>query len=263
MSASRHRLASRLNSRAARPWLWLAGCLLAVAYAGLYATEVLPLSKRWQAIYSNGGIPDGYGIRGIDVSHYQGDIDWERVSHATIKGDPVAFCIIKGTEGREMDDANLDFNLPTARRFGLTVGAYHYFKPNVPAADQAANYISHVRLEPGDLAPVLDIEEAGALDTTDLREAALTWLLIVEDHYGKTPILYANPKFRRRYLNTPDFDRFPYWVAHYYVDSPVSYVEWFFWQHTDRGRLTGIRGFVDLDVFNGSMYALKQLCLPR
>ena len=74
----------------------------------------------------------------------------------------------------------------------------------------------------------------------------------VEKHYGATPILYTSYRFRKDYLNTPEFDRYPFWIAHYYVDK-LSYTgEWKFWQHSDRGHVDGIKGEVDVNVFNGT-----------
>ena len=73
----------------------------------------------------------------------------------------------------------------------------------------------------------------------------------VEKHYSVTPILYTGYKFRTSYLNTPDFDHYPYWIAHYYVDTLEYKGEWAFWQHTDAGRVDGINGDVDINVFNG------------
>lgn len=93
------------------------------------------------------------------------------------------------------------------------------------------------------------------------RRRILTWLHIVEDQYHVKPILYTYYKFKEKYLSDQRFDSYPYWIAHYYVDKMEYKGEWKFWQHTDAGRLSGIKGYVDFNLYNGSYYDLKQLCL--
>lgn len=236
---------------------------LLVGWSVLFFFLMKPYSEVWQAIYHNAGIPEGYEIRGIDVSHYQGHINWQRLSLTDIKDTPISFAIIKATEGVTVDDDNFDDNFRDSRRYGLLRGAYHFFTPDEPASAQAAHFISRVHLEKGDLPPVLDIETVGDLSPQDIHDAVLTWLLLTEDHYGAKPILYTNLNFKLRYLNSPDFDQYPFWIAHYYVKNVGWKGKWHFWQHTDRGRLPGIPTFVDFNVFNGSMYALKQLCVTK
>ena len=75
------------------------------------------------------------------------------------------------------------------------------------------------------------------------------------------PIIYTYYKFKTAYLSTPVFDDYPYWIAHYYVDKIEYAGEWKFWQHTDAGKLPGIKGYVDINLYNGSFYDLKQLCI--
>ena len=89
------------------------------------------------------------------------------------------------------------------------------------------------------------------------------WLDIVENHYGVKPIIYTYYKFKTRYLNDSVFDDYPYWIAHYYVDKVEYKGEWKFWQHTDAGKLPGIKGYVDFNIYNGSFYDLRQLCIQN
>lgn len=241
---------------------WLGLGLLAGWCVFLY-TFTRPYNNVWQAVYHNAGIPDGFDVRGIDVSHYQGVINWERVSRADIKDAPVSFVIMKATEGERYIDKQFHRNFRESLRYGLLRGAYHYFSPDVSPTKQAALYTDSVKLEPGDLPPVLDIEDVGTLSAEEIRDAALTWLLLVEDHYGAKPILYTNLRFKQRYLSGKEFDRYPFWIAHYYVPKLTWDGEWKFWQHTDRGRLPGIQTFVDFNVYNGSMYNLRTYCIKR
>ena len=101
-------------------------------------------------------------------------------------------------------------------------GAYHYYSPLTSAKLQAKHFCKVVQLDEKDLPPVLDVEETGALSKRELQKEVKIWLNYVEKHYGATPIIYASYSFKMQYLNSPDFDKYPFWIAHYYVDSPVQ-----------------------------------------
>lgn len=227
----------------------------------VYIYFVVPYSLKWQALNGNEVYPEGFSIHGIDISHHQGDIDWHKVKNATVNGETISFIFIKATEGENHLDKNFNDNFYQARDNGFLRGAYHYFKPNVSASAQAKYFLKQVHLEEGDLPPVLDIEEKGNLSVENLRTASLTWLREVEEKYGVPPIIYTNYKFKKDYLSTKEFNRYPYWIAHYYVHSLTYNGKWRFWQHTDRGHIDGIKEKVDLDIYNGSMYDLKRLCI--
>ena len=122
--------------------------------------------------------------------------------------------------------------------------------------------LEKVKLEEGDLPPVLDIEHAPKdKSIEEFQRDILTWLHIVEDRYHVKPILYTYYKFKEKYLSAPVFDDYPYWIAHYYVPKIEYKGAWKFWQHTDAGRLPGIKGPVDFNVYNGSYYDLKKLTI--
>ncbi len=121
-----------------------------------------------------GKLPDNYSIHGIDVSHHQGTIDWDKVATATIADDArVEFVFIKATEGKSHLDRNFQRNFRKAGQYGLIRGAYHYFSPNVSGDRQARYFMDNVQLEEGDLPPVLDIEEIGDQTPETLRKEAL------------------------------------------------------------------------------------------
>lgn len=140
-------------------------------------------------------------------------------------------------------------------------GAYHYFIPKTDARKQADFFIRTVQLAKGDLPPVLDVETTGKQSPQELKTAVKTWLDRVEAHYGVKPILYTSYKFKKRYLSDSIFNAYPYWIAHYYVDSVRYEGKWHFWQHTDVGTVPGIEEEVDLNVFNGTMEELLELTL--
>lgn len=200
-------------------------------------------------------------VHGVDVSHHQGEIDWPRLSLATYRERPINFVFMKATEGGDFVDDSFRSNFAAARECGLVRGAYHFFLPDVSADAQAYNFISQVQLQPGDLPPVLDVEVMGKGGAEQLRQGVARWLAIVERHYGVAPIIYASYKFKTSYLENPPFTRYPYWIAHYYVDDLEYKGAWRFWQHTDRGELDGIRGHVDLNIFNGNLEELMQITI--
>ena len=201
-------------------------------------------------------------IHGIDISHYQGEINWDKLSDATIDGFPLKFVIVKSTEGSSAVDENFNDNFYQAREYGFIRGAYHFWSNKSSARAQANFFLKQVHLEEGDLPPVLDVEHKPQnRSIEDFQRDVLTWLHIVEDKYHVKPIIYTYYKFKEQYLSAPVFDDYPYWIAHYYVEKVEYKGKWKFWQHTDAGRLDGIRGYVDLNIFNGSFYELKRLTI--
>ena len=136
------------------------------------------------------------------------------------------------------------------------------YNPKTDPIRQADFFINSVKLDSGDLPPVLDIEKRGK-DENQLRRDLKLWLDKIEQHYKVKPILYTSYKFKTRYLNDSVFNSYPYWIAHYYVDSVEYRGEWKFWQHTDVGTLPGIREKVDLNIFNGSLEELQLMTIKK
>ena len=222
---------------------------------------VNPFSFRWQAIYGDAIYPDSFEIRGIDISHYQRNIDWEKLRNANVKDQPLRFVFIKATEGVSIIDENFNENFYQARQNGIIRGAYHFFTPDADPQAQARFFLRQVHLEPGDLPPILDVEKSGRLGPQQLQHAVLTWLNEVEKHYGVRPIIYTGYKFRINYLTDSVFNDYPYWIAHYYVDHLEYKGKWDFWQYTDVGRVEGIDGFVDCNLFNGDLEQMMRLTI--
>lgn len=261
-SRGRRRSSSFLQRYPRWAW-WIGGTAVIVLYVFLfYHFFVGPTGFRWRALYGDAEYPEGYEIHGIDISHYQGKIDWEQLKNAMIKGCPVRFVIIKSTEGSSQLDENFRENFNQVRDFGFIRGVYHFWSNKSTAREQAYYFLDQVHLTDGDLPPVLDIEHKPAdKSVEDFQRDVLTWLHIVEDKYHAKPIIYTYYKFKEQYLSAPVFDDYPYWIAHYYVDKVQYKGKWKFWQHTDVGKLPGIKGYVDFNIYNGSYYELKQLCI--
>lgn len=243
----------------------LAGLLVVFLSVGFYWLFIRPYAYRWKPCYGMKGygvcLPCSYEVHGIDISHYQGDIDWAMLSMQREGEFPIRFVFMKATEGGDHLDENFASNFEQARRHGFIRGAYHFFIPRTDALRQADFFIRTAALDSADLPPVLDVETTGGKSKSELQRAVKTWLDRVERHYGVKPILYTSYKFKLQYLNDSIFNTYPYWIAHYYVDSVRYEGAWHFWQHTDAGIVPGIEGNVDLNVFNGTRSGLDSLRL--
>lgn len=192
-------------------------------------------------------------IPGIDVSYYQGDIDWQSVKDAG-----TAFAFARATYGTTKVDPKFADNWQVMRNAGVVRGAYHFFVASEDALEQANFFINTVgSLSSGDLPPVLDVE-AGSGTSGSLVNDVQTWLSTVEQKLGVTPMIYTAPSYWNEYM-TAGFGKYPLWVAEYGVTTPKSvngWSEWTFWQHSQSGSVAGIEGTVDLDYFNGSLSEL-------
>ena len=194
--------------------------------------------------------------RGIDVSHYQGRIDWRAV-----EAEGIGFAYMKATEGATFTDPTFRRNWAAAGETRIVRGAYHRFRAGRDGAAQADHFLAVVSLREGDLPPVLDVESTDGVSDARLVRGVRAWLAEVERRTGKRPIVYTKPGFRRAHLGTA-LDDYPLWIAEYGVDSP-SVDPWHFWQHSERGRVAGIANAVDLDRFNGSHAELRKLAVGR
>ncbi len=199
---------------------------------------------------------DRLPARGVDVSHYQGHVDWSAVEKAG-----VGFAFVKATEGTTYADPTFRRHWAALGETRILRGAYHRFKPTRDAAAQAEHFLAVVPVREGDLPPVLDVEATDGVSDARLIRGVRTWLSTVERRTGVRPVVYTKPGFRRAHLGAA-LDDYPLWIAEYGVDSP-SHPRWTFWQHSERGRVPGIERIVDLDRFNGSHAELRQLAVVR
>lgn len=260
-----------VSRRRAAPWRrYLGLAVLAVGIVGLagylrYQRQIHRYARRTYASFTFGSLTgrektpllSGYSVHGIDVSAYQGKIDWKTVAENNVR-----FAFIKASEGVTLRDSRFQRNWKQARAAGIYCGAYHYFQPNYDGAKQANLFTRTVPLSPGDLPPVLDVEAPEFHDVAVMRRGVGIWLRLVERHYGVKPILYSNYSFYKRYL-AGHFDDYPLWLAHYEVESPkLPRDKWIIWQHSDEAYIPGIRGTVDFNVFQGNFESLLALRIP-
>ena len=188
---------------------------------------------------------------GIDVSHYQGVIDWERVK---LSGQhPVEFMFAKASQGVTIRDEQYLRNMDEARRVGILVGSYHYFSSGGNGVDQCDYFMETIRDVPQDLLPVVDVEECPrSWGPLSLRRNLRDFLLRMEQKYGIRPIIYTNIFFYNMYLAN-EFKDYILFIARYSDEEPVPIdgADWTIWQFSERGRVDGIRHHVDLDCING------------
>jgi lysozyme len=255
---------NKSRRRALRNFLFLtfllgAGFLLYLAYLW-YRTEELKFVR-----YPEFGIPIPYGyeIHGIDVSKYQRQISWEAVRGMEVQGVRLHFAFIKATEGLTSTDPFFRRNWRKAKGAGMVRGAYHFFIASRDGKRQAEHFIDEVSLRPGDLPPVLDVEQAFGMSSAQIRKEVSRWLDVVEQYYGVRPIIYTNVDFYEKHLQG-SFDDYPLWVAHYLQPNrPRIRRSWSFWQHSEKGKVNGILSLVDFNVFNGDSADFRSLLLPE
>jgi lysozyme len=198
-------------------------------------------------------------IQGIDVSNWDGRVDWAKVKKAG-----VTFAFAKATEGERAIDHTFKANWAGMQAAGLIRGAYHYARPRHDAATQANHFFNVVQPGPGDLPLVLDLENAGGLRHKKLAEWAKTFLDEIEDLMGEKGIFYSYGPFWEHEMGNPK-DNFgsPLWLASYTHKPrvPHAWDNWTFWQYTSKGRVSGVHTHVDRNHFRGSLTELNDLTL--
>ena len=181
-------------------------------------------------------------IMGIDVSHYQGQINWNEVARSS----DVHYVYIKATEGAELEDNMFRSNLRGARRAGLKVGVYHFYIPSVSPQRQFQNLRQAVALKEMDLLPIIDIERRGRDDLPTFQRNLKTFIQLVERHYGVKPVLYCSRDFYNKHLSGP-FTSYKYMIARYHPEIPelCDNAAFVMWQFSSTSYVRGIRGHVD------------------
>lgn len=204
-------------------------------------------------LFLNNPSPSQHPIAGVDLSHYQGTVDWEILSNEDIQ-----FAYIKATEGSSHVDEQFAANWQQAGKTSLKVGAYHFFSFDSPGETQAMNFITSVGIRDGMLPPAIDVEyyadkRNNPPDSKAVQEQLQAMICQIESYYQTTPVIYATEEVWERYLKG-HFDDYPIWIRNV-ITKPKIQEPWTFWQYTNRARLKGYTGeetFIDLNVFHGS-----------
>ncbi|MBQ0050104.1 MAG: glycosyl hydrolase family 25 [Bacteroidales bacterium] len=183
---------------------------------------------------------------GIDVSHYQGQIDWQAVA----REGKTKYVFCKATESTTLVDNTFQYNLREAKRAGIPVGCYHFFSATTSGEAQLRHFMKNVDVRQLDVVPMLDVEVRGKASLEEFHRQIRAWLKGFEEHYHFKPILYASVNFYNKYL-AGAFDDYIYMIAKYGegCPNPQGAIPFAMWQYTSSGSVSGIRGRVDLSCF--------------
>lgn len=178
---------------------------------------------------------------GIDVSHHQGNINWKKVA----ANKNIQFVYIKATEGSSLKDSHYKQNIKAARAAGLKVGSYHVYSGRTTAYEQFANFKSEVKVSQQDLIPVLDIE---AVHCGKLYMKRVDKLLeLMENHYGKKPMIYTTARVYYTHFADKKYSKYQFFIASY---GRYPRCRFTLWQHSEKGKVSGISGNVDVSCFH-------------
>jgi len=195
---------------------------------------------------------------GLDVSEYQGEIDWTLVKSIE-SSYPLEFVLIRATAGNDREDLQFKKNWLGAKKRKMIRGAYHYYRPNENSLEQAQLFIKTVQLHKGDLPPVLDIEKLPKEQSLDSLKIGLKrWLKAVEAHYKVKPIIYTGEKYYDDFLKE-EFSDYLFWIANYNFYREKIGEDWLFWQFTEKASVSGIKGNVDVNIYNGDVEQLRYI----
>ena len=220
-------------------------------------------------------MPQGTNGYGIDVSHYLGRIDWDKVAQipyhkdtriqekdATTASVSIGFAFVKATEGADITDDYAKRNIEGAREAGIPVGAYHVMTM-ADAGKQAENFFANSYLEKGDLAPVIDLEDPyfKGVKKDDVRKQIKSLASLFEKKYGTKPIIYCSHNYSNVIDVEKHFPNYPLWIARYVTTTKPEMAD--IWQFADNGRIPGIRIPVDLSAFYCKSYRLSDLTIKK
>ena len=192
-----------------------------------------------------------YPVQDIDISHYQEVIDLEKVSQENID-----FVFMKATEGHDYIDPNFEYNWEETDRLGIKRGAYHFFSMRSSGTDQGEKIIEVVPYDENSMPPVIDIEIPTTHTEGVVKKELSDLIAVLKDHYHKEPILYVTYYTYNAYINAyikDDFQNAPIWIRDI-LKPPLLYGgrNWTFWQFPDQGRINGINGDVDKNVYKST-----------
>jgi lysozyme len=203
----------------------------------------------------------GVFVEGIDVSHWQGNINWSKVSN-----DGIHFALMKASEARTYKDNKFERNWKGCKDYGIARGAYHFFRPNTGGKVQADNLLEQLDKVNygggGDLIPTIDCEDYDGSGKAKYRKDLQACLDRLEQKIGKKPMIYTLRSFWKK-IGNPDFSSYPLWVVDLSSTSkprlPKHWATYVIWQYTFTGSVSGISGDVDRDRFRGGLSDLGSI----
>ena len=198
-------------------------------------------------------VKDNEQLWGIDISHYQTDIDWSQ-----LQNEKPHFMFIKASEGANLQDNKYISYYTEARKLGIPVGSYHFFSYKSTGIEQAKNFLAVAQHSTGDLIPVLDAEYTRSIpaDKEKVTAELNDFVNAVYEKLGYYPIIYCNYKYVHEYLTEAIQKKCKLWIVEY-KNQPIA--DWALWQKTNKFKLAAIKGHVDLNLLNGNQTKLQEL----
>ncbi len=203
-----------------------------------------------------------YKIRGLDISHHPGEINWDE-----IKKNNFSFIFIKATEGDDHVDGKYEEYIRESSAIGLKTGAYHYYSLRISGKVQAENFINAVKKSGINLPPAIDLEFGGNSrirpSPQDFEKELNEYIKIIRDYYNLPPIIYTTYDFNKKYLSRINISiEYYLWIRNIFFEpGKLDGRDWTFWQFKSRGRVKGIKGFADINVFRYSEDEFKNIQL--
>lgn len=196
---------------------------------------------------------------GIDISSYQGYIDWAKVS----SDKDIRFVYIKATEGATYRSPHYAHNITQARRYGLLVGSYHYLTSTSTIDEQFRNFSTYALKTVQDLMPMLDVEVRGNWSRSQLIDSVGKFCDLVENYYGVQPMIYSTMGFYNKNL-TPHFNKHKLYIGRYSNSEPeINWEgEYTIWQYSESGIIPGIDAYVDLCRYRKDRW-IDEILLPK
>jgi len=250
MSAVRYKKPTRSRSKkkkkSSKKWGWISLIVSILAISGIGYYTIID-KKPMTVVSFRKTVPPGFASIGIDVSHHQGKIDWEKLMLKSGFDSIIHFVYCKATEGTTHIDTQWENNRTALNNLGILNGAYHFFNPKTPPRPQVENFLSVWKKRDIDLPPVLDVETEGLSDS-DLIGKMKIWLTDVEKQTGMRPIIYTSLNFYETKFQTV-FPDYKFWIAAYSRKPPsIQENRIIHWQFSEEGILPGIQEHVDLNV---------------
>lgn len=241
-----------MKSKKVRIYLSIAFSIILISFVGVrYAYN-------YGYIRLNYPSPELYPVHGIDVSHHQHKIDWDKLDKQKVQ-----FAFIKATEGGDFKDTRFEENWVQAKQLNIPRGAYHFFTFCKDGREQAYNFIESVPKDSTNLLPIIDLEFAGNCSPKNYRENIINeialYIQTIEDYYEKKVLIYTTEEFYQKYL-IKHFENNPIWIRDIQTTPRLDdNRKWLFWQYADKGRIDGIETLVDLNVFYGTKEEFNKL----
>lgn len=246
MNAVRPKRKTAKKSKGKKSLLWIFICVAVLSIGGLFwyytqSTKPLTVAKFREIV------PKGFPTIGLDVSHHQGEMDWDKLFNKSGYDSLIHFVYCKATEGNTHIDRQWERNRSILNDYGIPNGAYHFFITTDPPLPQAEHFLNHWKKRDIDLPPVLDVETEGFSDE-DLIAKMKIWLTEIENKTGMRPIIYTSLNFYETKFQK-DFLNYKFWIAAYSrKPTCIDDERIIHWQFSESGRIPGTREKVDLNV---------------